>query len=137
MIDGWEIKIILIYNGLVVNICYHKFSIQIKEKYVGIPPLDESTFRIRAYDSAFKNLVGITIIIIIIEVRIIAVKFQVVDSKLSYNLFLLGPWLHDMDVIPSTLNDILKFEYQGEVHTTLGDLEHYSLCNIIYFEELQ
>ena len=63
-------------------------------------------------------------------------KFQVVDSKLSYNMLLGRPWIHDMEVVPSTLHGRLKFELQGEVHTILVDPEPYALCNAAEFEEM-
>jgi len=36
-----------------------------------------------------------------------------------------------MDAVPSIVHDRLKFEYQGEVHIVIGDIEPYALCNII------
>lgn len=49
---------------------------------------------------------------------------------------LLGrPWPHDMDVIPSIVHDILKFEYQDEVHIVLGYPKLYAFCNVVDFEE--
>lgn len=85
--------------------------IQLKEKGVEFPPLEEATLRIRAYDSSSKKLMGITMIMVTIGVRKIATKFQVVYSKLSYNLLLGRPWLHDMDIIPSTVHGRLMFEF--------------------------
>jgi len=58
MIDGWEIKRTLVDNGLVVNVCSHKFLIELKVKAIEIPPLEETTFRIRAYDNSSKNQLG-------------------------------------------------------------------------------
>ena len=40
-----------------------------------------------------------------------------------------------MDAIPYTVHGRLKFEYQGEVHIVLGDLDPYAFCNVAYFEE--
>ena len=57
------------------------------------------------------------------------------DSKLSYNLLLGRPWLHDMDAVPSTIHGRLKFEYQGYVHTVIGNPEPYALCNATDLEE--
>jgi len=103
---------------------------------VEFPPLEEVAFRIRAYDSSSKKLVGISTIMITIGVRKIETKLQVVDSKLSYNMFLGRPCLHDMDGIPSTLYGKLKFEFHVEVHTILGDLKPCALCNIVDFDDL-
>lgn len=71
MIDGWEIKRTLVDNGLVVNVCSHKFLVQLQEKDVKIPPLEEAIFEIRSYDSSSKKLMGITTIPITIGVKIV------------------------------------------------------------------
>lgn len=73
---------------------------------------------------------------ITIGVRTISMKFQVVKSKLSYNILLGRPWIHDIEVVPYTLHGRLKFELQGEVHTILADIEPYSLCNVANFEDM-
>ena len=99
------------------------------------PPLDEATFGIKAYDNSSKKPIMIATIMVTTGVITIEIKVQVVESKLSYNLLLGRPWLHDMDAVPSTVHGRLKFEYQGEVHTILGDLESYAFCNAINFKE--
>jgi len=40
-----------------------------------------------------------------------------------------------MDVVPSIVYGILKFEFQGEVHIVLGDPEPYAFCNATNFKE--
>lgn len=46
------------------------------------------------------------------------------------------PWIHDMGTIPSKLHGRLKFKFQGEVDTILGNLEPYELYNITNFEDM-
>ncbi|XP_070045806.1 uncharacterized protein [Nicotiana tomentosiformis] len=36
-------------------------------------------------------------------------KFQVIDTDMVYNVILGRPWIHDMDVVPSTLHQVIKF----------------------------
>lgn len=88
MVEGCELKLTLVDNGFVINIYFHEFLNQLKEKGVKIPPLDEATFRIKAYDSSWKKPLGIATIIVTTRVRTIAAKFQVIDFKLSYILLL-------------------------------------------------
>lgn len=64
-------------------------------------------------------------------IRTIQINFHVLSGKLSYNLILGRPWLHDMDVVPSILHGQLKYEYEGRIHTIIGDLEPYALYNIV------
>lgn len=40
-----------------------------------------------------------------------------------------------MDVVPLTLHGRLKFEYQGKLHTIIGDPEPYASCNVEKMEE--
>ena len=135
MVDGWEVKCTIVDNGSTVNVCSNHFLMQLQEKGLDIPPLEEDTFRIRAYDSSLKKPLGITTIMITIGIKTIAIKFHVVESKLSYNMLLGRPWIHDMDAVPSTLHSRLKFEFQGEVHIVMGDPKAYALCNVANLEE--
>ncbi|XP_075112394.1 uncharacterized protein LOC142182216 [Nicotiana tabacum] len=39
-------------------------------------------------------------------------KFQVVEMDMAYNVILGRPWIHEMDVVPSTLHQVIKFPSQ-------------------------
>jgi len=136
MVDEWEVKRTMVDNGSAMNVCSNHFLTQLQEKGVTIPPLEEATFKIRAYDSSSKKPIGIATIMITTGVRTIPAKFQIFDSKLSYNMLLGRPWIHDMEAVPSTLHGRLKFEFQGEVHIILADPKPYALCNAAKFEEM-
>ncbi|XP_070006937.1 uncharacterized protein [Nicotiana sylvestris] len=52
-------------------------------------------------------------------------KFQVVDMEMAYNMILRRPWIHEMDVVPSTLHQAIKFpspwgicQIRGDQHTS-------------------
>ena len=104
MVDVWDVKWTMVDNGSTLNVCSNHLLIQLQDKGVTIPPLEEANFKIRAYDSYYKKPIGIATIMITIGVRTIPTKFQVVDSKLSYNMLLRRPWIHDMEVVPFTLH---------------------------------
>ncbi|XP_070029026.1 uncharacterized protein [Nicotiana sylvestris] len=36
-------------------------------------------------------------------------KFQAVDMEMAYNMILGRPWIHEIDVVPSTLHQVIKF----------------------------
>ncbi|XP_070002957.1 uncharacterized protein [Nicotiana sylvestris] len=40
--------------------------------------------------------------------------FQVVDMEMAYNMILGRPWIHEMDAVPSTLHQVIKFHHPGE-----------------------
>ncbi|XP_070004961.1 uncharacterized protein [Nicotiana sylvestris] len=51
-------------------------------------------------------------------------KFQVVDMEMAYNMILGRLWIHEMDVVPSTLHQVIKFlspygicQIRGDQHT--------------------
>ncbi|XP_070015129.1 uncharacterized protein [Nicotiana sylvestris] len=53
------------------------------------------------------------------------IKFQVVDMEIAYNMILGRPWIHEMDVVPSTLHQVIKFpspwgicQIRGDQHTS-------------------
>lgn len=59
MVDGCEVKMIMVDNGSTVNVCSNIFLTQLQEKGVALPPLKEVTFRIQTYDSSLKKPLGI------------------------------------------------------------------------------
>ncbi|XP_075087569.1 uncharacterized protein LOC142169585 [Nicotiana tabacum] len=48
-------------------------------------------------------------------------KFQVIDTDMAYNVILGRPWIHDMDVVPSTLHQVIKFPSKWGVQQIRGD----------------
>ena len=50
------------------------------------------------------------------------VLFQIVDAKpLVYNILLGGPWIHDMQAMPYTDHQCVKFPYKGTEICIPGD----------------
>ncbi|XP_070013753.1 uncharacterized protein [Nicotiana sylvestris] len=52
-------------------------------------------------------------------------KFQVVEMEMAYNMILGRPWIHEMDAVPSTLHQVIKFpspwgicQIRGDQHTS-------------------
>nr|XP_016453036.1 PREDICTED: uncharacterized protein LOC107777510 [Nicotiana tabacum] len=48
-------------------------------------------------------------------------KFQVKDMDMAYNVILGRPWIHDMDVVPSTLHQVIKFPSKWGIQQIRGD----------------
>ncbi|XP_070022487.1 uncharacterized protein [Nicotiana sylvestris] len=48
-------------------------------------------------------------------------KFQVVEMEMAYNMILGRPWIHKMDVVPSTLHQVIKFSSPWGVRQIRGD----------------
>lgn len=54
---------------------------------------------------------------------------QVLDKYLTYNIFLGHPWIHDMQAMPSTYYQCLKFPYGGQEIRILVDSNNPQYCN--------
>ncbi|XP_019263970.1 PREDICTED: uncharacterized protein LOC109241666 [Nicotiana attenuata] len=48
-------------------------------------------------------------------------KFQVIDTDMAYNMILCRPWIYDMDVVSSTLHQVIKFPSQWGIRQISGD----------------
>ncbi|XP_070011374.1 uncharacterized protein [Nicotiana sylvestris] len=48
-------------------------------------------------------------------------KFQVVEMDMAYNIILDRPWIHEMDVVPSTLHQVIKFPSRWGIRQIRGN----------------
>ena len=49
--------------------------------------------------------------------------FQVLRIQSSFNLLLSRPWIHEAGVIPSSLDQKVKFIHEGRIITIQSDLD--------------
>jgi len=55
---------------------------------------------------------------------------QVIEGDITqYNILLGRPWIKDMQCVPLTYHNCLKYIHNGIVHCVLGDDNPYSHCN--------
>ncbi|XP_070026640.1 uncharacterized protein [Nicotiana sylvestris] len=55
-------------------------------------------------------------------------KFQVVEMDMTYNMILGRPWIHEMDVVPSTIHQVIKFPSQWGIRQIRGDQQASRNC---------
>ncbi|XP_015072578.1 uncharacterized protein LOC107016701 [Solanum pennellii] len=82
---------------------------------------------VRAFDGSKTDVIGEIELIPTIGPVDFAVNFQVLDINSCYNLLLGRPWVHRAGAVPSTLHQMIKFEYDRQeviVHGE-GDLSIY------------
>ncbi|XP_070019634.1 uncharacterized protein [Nicotiana sylvestris] len=48
-------------------------------------------------------------------------KFHVTEMEMTYNMILGRPWIHEMDAVPSTLHQVIKFTSPWGVRQIRGD----------------
>ncbi len=69
---------------------------------------------IKVYDEAERSSKGLVVLPVRIGPMEKDVLFQTVDVEpLAYNILLGRPWIHDMQAVPSTFHQCVKFPYNG------------------------
>ncbi|XP_070022025.1 uncharacterized protein [Nicotiana sylvestris] len=58
-------------------------------------------------------------------------KLQVVDMDMSYNIILSRPWIQEMDDVPSTLHQVIKFPSQWGIRQIRGDQQASRSINVM------
>ncbi|XP_070019647.1 uncharacterized protein [Nicotiana sylvestris] len=64
-------------------------------------------------------------------------KFQVIDMDMAYNIILGRPWIHEMDVVPSTLHQVVKFLSQWEIKQIRGDQQAFKSIKSVVDSSIQ
>ena len=65
----------------------------------------------RDYDGSTRDIIGEIKLNVTIGLVDFTIVFQVMDMKTSYNILLGRPWIHMARSVPSTLHQVVKFEY--------------------------
>lgn len=108
-----HIKHVLIDGGARLNIFSYNWIQQLGFSEHAIDLHKKIT--IKAYgeeEMTSKGLVVIPIRVGPIE-REIYITYQVLDTPLSYNILFRHPWIHEMQVVPSTYHYCIKFPHNG------------------------
>ncbi|XP_019250954.1 PREDICTED: uncharacterized protein LOC109229860 [Nicotiana attenuata] len=58
-------------------------------------------------------------------------KFQVVEMDMAYNMILGRPWIHEMDAVPSTLHQVIKFPSPWGICQIRGDQQTPRIINSV------
>lgn len=68
-----------------------------------------------------KQPLGVIILLVKVGKVMLQTPTHVMPHNLSYNLMLDRPWIHEMNVVPSTLHHMLKYIYNNKVHMVKDD----------------
>ena len=60
--------------------------------------------------------------------------FQVLDAKTTYNMFLGRPWMHQNDVVSSTLHQFFKYYKNGQVKTIVANSKPFTMEEAHYVD---
>ncbi|XP_075088162.1 uncharacterized protein LOC142170213 [Nicotiana tabacum] len=76
---------------------------------------------VRAFDGIKRDTIGEIDLILTIDHVDFKVTFQVLDMDTSYNFRLGRPWIHAAGAVPSTLHQMVKFEYEDQEIVVHGE----------------
>lgn len=91
--------------------------------------ITEKKITIKAYDEEEHSSKGIVILPIRVGPLQKDTSCQVLDLDLSYDILLGRPWIHDIQVVPSTYNQCLKFPYNGKEISISADSNPFQYCS--------
>lgn len=109
-----DVPLALVDNDSVVNVCPLRTAKKLG-KYLNkhVP----TTQGLRAYDNSRRHILETSKLNVTMGCVEKKVEFHVIDIPTSFNLFLGWPWLHALQVVPSTLHQNVKMVIEGEVIT--------------------
>ena len=76
----------------------------------------------RAYDNSRREVLGTVTLELTIGPTIKNVKFRVLNIASCFNMLLGRPWIHDTEVVPSSVYQKVRFPHEGDIVTIYGDV---------------
>lgn len=119
----------MIKNGVGLNIYTPQLVTTLGYAIESVDPYKKIT--IKAYDDAEHSSKGAAMLPIRVGPVVKHIICQVIELPLPYNLLLGRPWIHAMQVVPSTYHQCIKFPHNGVEITILGDANPFAYCNNI------
>ncbi|XP_070026661.1 uncharacterized protein [Nicotiana sylvestris] len=117
LVHDTNVKRLLIDPGSFVNIILLRVVNEMQDEDKLIP----KAHTLSGFDSSSVVIKGEIILITFAEEVVKDTKFQVVEMDMAYNMILGRPWIHEMDNVPSTLNQVIKFPSQWGIRQICGD----------------
>ncbi|XP_009794173.1 uncharacterized protein LOC107817125 [Nicotiana tabacum] len=108
LVHDTNVQRVLIDSGSSANIILLRVVDEMQANYKMIP----KALTLSGFNNSSVITKGEVVLAMFIEGLIKDTKFQVIDAYMAYNIILGRPWIHDMDVVPSTLHQVIKFPSQ-------------------------
>ncbi|XP_070021710.1 uncharacterized protein [Nicotiana sylvestris] len=109
---------VLIYGGSSLNIC---LLTTLKRLGKGLHEIRPGTINVKAFDGSQRATIGEINLCLQMSPTWFDVEFQVLDISATYNLMLGKPWIHATGVVASTLQQVVKFEWNHQEVIIHGD----------------
>ncbi|XP_070050128.1 uncharacterized protein [Nicotiana tomentosiformis] len=133
--EDFAVSRVLVDNGSSANICPLSTLQKLK---IGTERIHINNVCVRGFDGGGKDSVGDIMLNLSIGPVEFTMEFQVLDVTASYNLLLGRPWIHAAKAIPSSLHQMVKFEWDKQEIVVHSD-ENLSAYNdtIVPFIEVE
>ncbi|XP_070005357.1 uncharacterized protein [Nicotiana sylvestris] len=117
LVHDTNVKRVLIDPGSSVNIIFLRVLNEMQAEDKSVP----KAHTLSGFDNSSVVTKGEVILTTFVEGVVKYTKFQVVEMDMTYNMILGRPWIHEMDVVPSTLHQVIKFPSQWRIRQIHGD----------------
>ncbi|XP_062088680.1 uncharacterized protein LOC133795242 [Humulus lupulus] len=118
-------KRILINNGSSANIL---FLSALREMGIDESKIIKKTTILIGFSGEQKNTIGEIELPVYAEGVNLCTRFLVVDSPSAYNVILGRPWIHEMEAVPSTYHQVLRFPTKWGVKEIKGQQKDSRAC---------
>nr|XP_027062834.1 uncharacterized protein LOC113689232 [Coffea arabica] len=109
---------VLIDGGSAVNI----MSVRaMKELGISSDELSQSRLMIQGFNQGGQRAIGLIRLELLIGELSSSALFHIIEAKTSYNMLLGRPWIHENEIIPSTLHQCFKYCRDGIVKKVTAD----------------
>ncbi|XP_070049440.1 uncharacterized protein [Nicotiana tomentosiformis] len=117
LVHDTNVKLVLIDPGSSVNIIFLRVvnEMQANDKVI------QKARSLSGFDNSNVITEGEVMLTRFAEGVVKDTKFQVIDVDMEYNIILGRPWIHDIDVVPSTLHQVIKLPSQWGIRQICGD----------------
>ncbi|XP_070009726.1 uncharacterized protein [Nicotiana sylvestris] len=117
LVHDTNVKRVLIDPGSSVNIILLRVLNEMQAKDKLVP----RAHTLSGFDNSSIVTKGEVILTTFTEGVVKDTKFHVVEMEMAYNMILKRPWIHKMDVVPSTLHQVIKFPSPWGICQIRGD----------------
>ena len=119
----------MIDDGSTINILHLNMM---KDLGVLLDELSQSRLMIQRFNRDGQRALGKFRLELVIDDMESNALFHVIDAKITYNMLLGRPWIHQNGAVSSTLYQCFKYYRNGEVETVVADAKPFTMAKAYY-----
>ncbi|XP_028068899.1 uncharacterized protein LOC114271482 [Camellia sinensis] len=114
----FDVKRVLVDQGSAADILYYDLfrKLGLSEQH-----LTPAAAPIVGFNSQSEWPLGIIVLPVVTGTKMLQIEFLVINTPSPYNAILGRPWIHQMEVVPSTYHQLIHFPTEHGVEQILGD----------------